>query len=162
MSIMLEVKKFINSEYIGQYAEIDFPVEAIEEAPKKEKKAKEAPRQEAPAAPAEGAKPFIEFADFQKLDLRVGTIVAAEQHPNADKLLRFDVDLGEEKPRQICSGIAAYFKPEDLVGAKVVVVANLPPRKLRGLESQGMILTAEFGDKLTLLTADAPSGSTIA
>ena len=144
------------------FPRLEMPKEEEAPKPKKEKKAKEAPKQEAPAAPAEGAKPFIEFADFQKLDLRVGTILAAEQHPNADKLLRFDVDLGEEKPRQICSGIAAHFKPEDLVGAKVVVVANLPPRKLRGLESQGMILTAEFGDKLTLLTADAPSGSTIA
>ncbi len=147
------------------FPRLEMPKEEVPAKPKKEKKAKEAPKQEAPkaeAAPAEGAKPFIEFADFQKLDLRVGTIIAAEQHPNADKLLRFDVDLGEDKPRQICSGIAAHFKPEDLVGAKVVVVANLPPRKLRGLESQGMILTAEFGDKLTLLTADAPSGSSIA
>ncbi|MBQ3171582.1 MAG: methionine--tRNA ligase subunit beta, partial [Mailhella sp.] len=147
------------------FPRLEMPKEEVPAKPKKEKKAKEAPKQEAPKAEAahdEGATPFIEFADFQKLDLRVGTIIAAEQHPNADKLLRFDVDLGEDKPRQICSGIAAHFKPEDLVGAKVVVVANLPPRKLRGLESQGMILTAEFGDKLTLLTADAPSGSTIA
>ncbi|WP_418764167.1 methionine--tRNA ligase [Mailhella sp.] len=132
-----------------------------EEAPAKPKKEKKpaAPKN----APAEnGPKAPIEFADFQKLDLRVGTILAAEQHPNADKLLRFDVDLGEEKPRQIVSGIAAHFKPEELVGKKVVVVANLPPRKLRGLESQGMILTAEFDGGLSLLTADAPSGSSIA
>ncbi len=132
-----------------------------EEAPAKPKKEKKAPAPK--AAPAEsGPKAPIEFADFQKLDLRVGTILAAEQHPNADKLLRFDVDLGEEKPRQIVSGIAAHFKPEDLVGRKVVVVANLPPRKLRGLESQGMILTAEFDGGLSLLTAEAPSGSSIA
>ena len=132
-----------------------------EEAPAKPKKEKKAPAPK--PAPAEtGPKAPIEFADFQKLDLRVGTILAAEQHPNADKLLRFDVDLGEEKPRQIVSGIAAHFKPEDLVGKKVVVVANLPPRKLRGLESQGMILTAEFDGGLSLLTADAPSGSSIA
>ena len=132
-----------------------------EEAPAKPKKEKKAPAPK--EAPAEaGPKAPIEFADFQKLDLRIGTILAAEQHPNADKLLRFDVDLGEEKPRQIVSGIAAHFKPEDLVGKKVVVVANLPPRKLRGLESQGMILTAEFDGGLSLLTADAPSGSSIA
>ena len=132
-----------------------------EEAPAKPKKEKKAPAPK--PAPAEtGPKAPIEFTDFQKLDLRVGTILAAEQHPNADKLLRFDVDLGEEKPRQIVSGIAAHFKPEDLVGKKVVVVANLPPRKLRGLESQGMILTAEFDGGLSLLTADAPSGSSIA
>ena len=128
--------------------------------PKKEKKAapKEAPKEEA----APEAKAPIEFADFQKLDLRVGHILSAKQHPNADKLLCFEVDLGEEKPRQIVSGIAAHFKPEELAGRKVVVVANLPPRKLRGVESQGMILTAEFGDSLALLSADAPAGSSIA
>ena len=154
----------------------DDAIQLVEEEVEKSKKkktssgksapAKAEPEKKAPApkeAPAEtGPKAPIEFADFQKLDLRIGTILAAEQHPNADKLLRFDVDLGEEKPRQIVSGIAAHFKPEDLVGRKVVVVANLPPRKLRGLESQGMILTAEFDGGLSLLTADAPSGSSIA
>ncbi len=103
----------------------------------------------------------IEFADFQKLDLRVGTIVKADPHPDADKLLRFDVDLGEENTRQIISGIAEFFKPETLVGQKVVVVANLPPRKLRGLVSHGMILTAEYAENLSLLTANAPSGSKV-
>ena len=127
-----------------------------EEAPKAEKSKKPAP------APAETQKGTVEFSDFQKLDLRVGVILAAEKHPNADKLLRFDIDLGEEKPRQILSGIAAHFKPEELVGRHVVVVANLPPRKIRGLESQGMILTAEYDGKLSLLTADSPAGSGIA
>ena len=128
--------------------------------PRKEKKAapKEAPKEE----PKAEAKAPIEFADFQKLDLRVGHILSARQHPNADKLLCFEVDLGEEKPRQIVSGIAAHFKPEERVGRNVVVVANLPPRKLRGVESQGMILTAEFEGGLSLLTADAPGGSSIA
>ena len=128
--------------------------------PKKEKKAapKVAPKEEA----APEAKAPIEFADFQKLDLRVGHILSAKQHPNADKLLCFEVDLGEEKPRQIVSGIAAHFKPEELAGRKVVVVANLPPRKLRGVESQGMILTAEFEGKLALLSAEAPAGASIA
>ena len=91
----------------------------------------------------------------------MGQILQAEHHPKADKLLRFDVDLVEAKPRQIIAGIAEFFKPEVLVGRKVIVVANLPPRKLRGLESQGMILTAEFGDKLELLIADAPNGAKI-
>ncbi len=103
----------------------------------------------------------IEYADFQKLDLRVGTILKAERHPDADKLLRFDVDLGEEEPRQIISGIAEFFEPADLVGKKVVVVANLPPRKLRGLMSHGMILTAESGTDLSLLTTDAANGATV-
>ena len=134
-----------------------------EEAPAKPKKEKKAAPKEAPKEePKAEAKAPIEFADFQKLDLRVGHILSARQHPNADKLLCFEVDLGEEKPRQIVSGIAAHFKPEDLVGRNVVVVANLPPRKLRGVESQGMILTAEFEGGLSLLTADAPGGSSIA
>ena len=87
-------------------------------------------------------KPEIEFDDFDKLDLRVGTIVKAEKHPKADKLLVFQVKMGTER-RQIVSGVAAYYKPEDLVGKKVVVVANLAPRKLRGVESKGMILFAD-------------------
>ncbi|GHV51308.1 methionine--tRNA ligase [Deltaproteobacteria bacterium] len=101
---------------------------------------------------ADSAKPLIEYGDFQKLDLRVGTIIAAEKHPQADKLLRLEIDLGEEKPRQIVSGIAAYFEAKTLVGKQVTVVANLKPRALRGLESQGMILTADAGKRLELLT----------
>lgn len=84
----------------------------------------------------------IEYDDFDKLDLRVGTILSAEKHPKADKLLVFQVQMGTEK-RQIISGVAQYFKPEECVGKKVVVVANLKPRKLRGLESKGMLLFAD-------------------
>lgn len=87
-------------------------------------------------------KPEIEFDDFDKIDFRVGTILSAEKHPKADKLLVFQVKLGTEK-RQIISGVANYFKPEECVGKKVVVVANLKPRKLRGLESKGMIMFAD-------------------
>lgn len=87
-------------------------------------------------------KPAIEYDDFAKLDLRVGTILSAEKHPKADKLLVFQVKMGTEK-RQIISGVAEYFKPEECVGKKVTVVANLKPRKLRGLESKGMILFAD-------------------
>lgn len=101
----------------------------------------------------------IEFAEFQKLDLRVGTILEASQHPNADKLLCFKIDLGEDTPRQILSGVAQYFKPEELVGRQVVVVANLPPRTIRGLESQGMILTADKADGLELLSVASPVGA---
>ena len=113
--------------------------------------------------PAAEAKPLIEYDDFQKLDIRVGTVVAAEQHPNADKLLRLEIDLGEEKPRQIVSGIAAHFDPQLLVGSQVTVVTNLAPRKLRGLESQGMILTADSGTRLDLLTVKnaVPNGSNV-
>lgn len=84
----------------------------------------------------------IEYDDFDKLDLRVGTILSAEKHPKADKLLVFQVKMGTEK-RQIISGVAEDFKPEDCIGQKVVVVANLKPRKLRGLESKGMLLFAD-------------------
>jgi methionyl-tRNA synthetase len=84
----------------------------------------------------------ITFDDFAKVDLRVGTILTAEKVEKADKLLKFTVDLGYEV-RTIVSGIAAYFKPEDLIGTQVSVVANLAPRKLRGIESKGMILLAE-------------------
>lgn len=87
-------------------------------------------------------KPEIEYDDFDKMDFRVGTILSAEKHPKADKLLVFQVKLGTET-RQIISGVANYFKPEECVGKKVVVVANLKPRKLRGLESKGMILFAD-------------------
>ena len=84
----------------------------------------------------------IEYDDFDKMDFRVGTILSAEKHPKADKLLVFQVKMGTEK-RQIISGVANYFKPEECVGKRVVVVANLKPRKLRGLESKGMILFAD-------------------
>jgi methionyl-tRNA synthetase len=99
------------------------------------------------AAPTAGAaetpvKPTIVYEDFAKLDLRVGTIAAAEKVEKADKLLKLEVDLGNEK-RIIVSGIALHFKPEEIVGRQVVVVANLAPRKMRGIESNGMILMAE-------------------
>ena len=87
---------------------------------------------------------FITIEDFIKVDLRVGEIKVAERVPNADKLLRFEVDLGEEQPRQILAGLAEWYEPEKLIGRKVVVVANLKPRKMRGLESRGMICAASL------------------
>lgn len=106
-------------------------------------------------------KPEIVYDDFDKIDLRVGEIIKAEKHPKADKLLVFQVKMGTEK-RQIISGVAEHFTPEEMVGKKVVVVANLKPRKLRGLESKGMILFADNGDKLELVKTDAPDGEVIA
>ena len=106
----------------------------------------------------------IVYDDFDKLDLRVGTILEAEKHPKADKLLVFQVQMGTEK-RQIISGVANYFKPEECVGKKVVVVANLAPRKLRGLESKGMILFAddEIDGKSTLqfVSTEAKDGNSV-
>jgi methionyl-tRNA synthetase len=87
-------------------------------------------------------KSTIVYDDFAKLDLRTGTIISAEKIEKADKLLKLEVDLGYEK-RTIVSGIALHFKPEEITGKQVVVVANLAPRKMRGIESNGMILMAE-------------------
>jgi len=97
---------------------------------------------------------FITIDDFLKVELRVGEVKVAERIPNADKLLRFEIDLGEEKPRQILAGLAEYYDPEKLIGRKVVVVANLKPRKMRGLESQGMICAASLTEE------DSPSIAT--
>ena len=86
--------------------------------------------------------PKISIDDFQKVQLRSGRVLSAEKHPKADKLLILNVDLGEPTPRQIVAGIASKYAPEELVGRTVVVVANLAPAKLRGVESQGMLLAA--------------------
>jgi len=99
-------------------------------------------------------KPVIQYDDFGKLDLKVATITAAEKVPKADKLLKLEVDLGFEK-RTIVSGIALHFKPEDIIGKQAVVVANLAPRKMKGIESNGMILMAEDKDgKLKFVNPD--------
>jgi len=92
---------------------------------------------------------YITIDDFAKVELRVGQIKVAERVPKADKLLRFEIDLGEEAPRQILAGLAEYYDPEKLIGRKVVVVANLKPRKMRGLESQGMICAASLTEEDT-------------
>ncbi|WP_213806379.1 methionine--tRNA ligase subunit beta [Granulicella sp. dw_53] len=89
--------------------------------------------------------PQIAIDDFVKIDLRVAQIIVAERIPKADKLLRLEVDLGYEK-RQILSGIAEWYTPEDLIGRRIVIIANLAPRKMRGLESHGMLLAASHGE----------------
>lgn len=88
------------------------------------------------------AKPQISFDEFIKLDLRVATIKHAEPHPNADRLLKVQLDDGTPEGRQVCAGIKAWYEPEKLIGRQVVIVANLEPRKIRGEISQGMILAA--------------------
>ena len=92
------------------------------------------------------ASPHITIDDFIKVDLRVAQILVAERVPKADKLLRLEVDLGYEK-RQILAGIAQYYEPEKLIGRKIVIVANLAPRKMRGLESNGMLLAASSPER---------------
>ena len=98
----------------------------------------------------------IAIDDFKKIELKVATINAAEPHPNADKLLVLQIDLGTEQ-RQICAGIRNHYTPEELVGKQIVVVANLATAKLRGMESQGMLLAASSGDQVIVLTPDKPA-----
>jgi methionyl-tRNA synthetase len=90
-------------------------------------------------------------------------VLSAERIPKADKLLLMKVDVGEEQPRQILAGIAQYYEPEKLVGRKVVIVANLKPRKLRGYESQGMVVAASYGEDgrpvIATFTEDVPNGA---
>lgn len=93
------------------------------------------------------SKPMIAFEDFAKVDLRVAKIVHAEPHPNADRLLKLQVDDGSGTPRQICAGIKAYYSPEQLIGKHIVIVANLEPRTIRGEESRGMLLAASDAPK---------------
>ena len=102
----------------------------------------------------------IVYGDFEKMDFRVGTILKAEKHPNADKLLVFQVKMGTEV-RQVISGVADSFTPEEMVGKKVVVVANLKPRMLRGLESHGMLLFAGDDGRNFVVTTDAPDGEIV-
>jgi len=122
----------------------------VEKTAKKVEKKEEAPKGE------------ITIDDFAKVDFRVAKVVACEKVEGADKLLKLQLEVGDEI-RQVVSGIAKTYKPEDLVGKYVVVVANLKPVKLRGIESKGMILAASNGELLTLVSpmAEIPSGSEV-
>ncbi|MCM3903838.1 MAG: methionine--tRNA ligase [Pyrinomonadaceae bacterium] len=106
---------------------------------------------------------LIDITDFTKVELRVGEVLTAERIPKADKLLLLSVDIGEEKPRQILAGIAQHYEPDKLVGRKIAVVSNLKPRKMRGYESQGMLLAASVGDEgkpvLATFTEEVPNGA---
>jgi len=134
------------------------------------KKIEEINKLNATKYPKESTKPektkedvcYATMDDFEKLDMRVAEILKVEKHPNADKLLVFQLKIGEET-RQVVSGISKWYKPEDLVGKKVVMVYNLEPVTLRGVESNGMILSAEKGKMLSVVSTleDIPSGATI-
>ena len=93
------------------------------------------------------AKPMIAFEDFAKVDLRVAKITHAEDHPNADRLIKIHLDDGSGEPRQICAGVKGHYDAADLIGKHIVIVANLEPRTIRGEESRGMLLAASEGDK---------------
>ena len=105
---------------------------------------------------------MITIEDFQKVDLRIARIVSAEPHPNADRLVVLKIDVGGEE-RQIVAGIRASYAPETLVGRSIVVVANLAPATLRGVESQGMLLATRDGDRVVLLGPEVavPAGSKV-
>ena len=102
---------------------------------------------------AKGVKPNIDFSEWEKLDIRVGHVLACEKVKKSSKLLKFTLDDGSGKERIICSGIAKYYQPEELIGKDVLFIANLAPRKLMGIESQGMILSAEDFDGSLSLTS---------
>jgi methionine--tRNA ligase beta chain len=99
---------------------------------------------------------LIEYTDFSKIDLRVAKILEVEEIEGADKLYKLTIDIGSEK-RTICAGIKEYYSKEDLAGKQIIVVANLKPRKLRGIESQGMLLAASNSDhtKISLIMPDS-------
>jgi len=116
-------------------------------------------------------KPQITFEDFAKVDLRIAKITHAEPHPNADRLIKLQLDDGSGTPRQICAGVKDYYNPDDLVGKSICIVANLAPRTIRGEESNGMLLAASDAPKgdpdaernVVLLTpmADIAPGSSV-
>ena len=112
------------------------------------------PQPTAETKPGSDAKPEITFEDFARIDLRVAKVVHAEPHPNADRLLKLQLDDGSGIPRQICAGIREFYQPDDLVGKSIVIVANLAPRKIRGEESRGMMLAASDA----LKGSDGPRG----
>jgi methionine--tRNA ligase beta chain len=91
-------------------------------------------------------KPEISYEDFEKLDLKVGEIIDVEEIPNADKLYKLTIDIGEET-KTVCAGIKQYYSKDDLKGKKIILLANLAPRKLKGIESQGMLLAAVNSDE---------------
>ncbi|HSI06551.1 MAG: methionine--tRNA ligase [Myxococcota bacterium] len=141
-------------------------VERVVEASKESLTPKETPKKGLAAVAATKIevaplKATIEYGDFEKLDLRVGLVTAAERVPKSKKLLKLVVDLGEDKPRQIVAGLGAVYEPEMLVATRVVVVANLAPAKLMGIESQGMVLAGGEGESLSVLRVDRdlPPGS---
>ncbi len=101
---------------------------------------------------------MITIDEFAAVDLRTATVLSAEAHPNADRLLVLRIQVGEEE-RQLVAGVRAHYEPEALVGKTIVVVANLKPATLRGVESQGMMLAVKDGDDVRVLTPDGPVAS---
>ncbi|GAJ18790.1 unnamed protein product, partial [marine sediment metagenome] len=112
--------------------------------------------------PKEGEKELISYEDFQKLDIRVALVEKVEKVPKADKLYKLTVSLGEEK-RTLVAGLAQLYKADELTGKRIIILANLEPRKLRGITSEGMLLAADDGENVSILVPDKDisPGSTI-
>ncbi|MFC1806211.1 methionine--tRNA ligase subunit beta [Planctomycetota bacterium] len=107
--------------------------------------------------------PQVTYPEFKKVEMVVGLIQSVEPHPNADKLFIMKVDIGEAEPRQLVAGLKPYYEADALVGKRIVVVANLAPANLRGVDSNGMLLAAQSGDRVIVLTTDEemPPGSKV-
>ena len=107
----------------------------------------------------------IDYDDFAKIEFKIGVIKECVKHPNADRLLVFQIDVGEEKPRQIISSIAEFYKPEDVINKRVVVVTNLKKAKFRGMTSDGMLMCASLKDdkdvELLTITKDFAGGTKV-
>lgn len=107
----------------------------------------------------------IDYDDFAKIEFKIGVIKECVKHPNADRLLVFQIDVGEEKPRQIISSIAEFYKPEDVINKRVVVVTNLKKAKFRGMTSDGMLMCASLKDdedvELLTITKDFVGGTKV-
>lgn len=140
--------KRVEEKQVQQLFELSSKAAKAASEPAKEEKKAEAESEEFVFEPLA---PNIAFDDFAKVDLRIGKILDCKKVEKSRKLLQLTIDIGEKEPRNIFSGIAAYYKPEDLIGKLTVVVANLEPRKMMGSFSQGMLLSASDG-------ADTPSG----
>jgi len=138
---------------LGDGGDADAPAPAKEDAPKKAKKQKKKKSPPPEVGPVE--------MDVSKLDIRVGVIQEAWEHEEADKLFCEKIDIGEEEPRQIASGLRAYYKAEDLVGKRVCVLANLKSRKLLGFPSHGMVLCASTEDGSSVVFVDPPADAAI-
>ncbi|MCB9550619.1 MAG: methionine--tRNA ligase [Myxococcales bacterium] len=151
------------------FPRIDDEKKAASAPPKKQKADKPmkttppAPASKKASAPPAEAPGLIDYADFAKLDLRVARVIAAEKHPNADRLLKLTLDAGDPEPRVVCAGIAAAYLPDELIGRPVALLANLAPRALRGVTSHGMLLAAGEGADVKLMTVpgDLPPGTRI-
>jgi len=111
----------------------------------------------------EKAVPEISFDEFKKMEMCVGVVKAIEDHPNADKLYIFKIDIGGGEERQTVAGLKPYYEREALIGKRVIVVTNLASAVLRGVESRGMLLAAQEGDRVVILTTDEemPAGARV-